>query len=330
MLDIKGLYKNYGEFRALSDINISAESDEFVCLLGPSGCGKTTLLRIIAGLEEYQQGTITLDGRDLNSIEVRDRGFGIVFQSYSLFPNMTVARNIGYGLKLRGHDKATISAKVDSLLQLLGFPHLAGRYPHELSGGQQQRVAIGRALAVDPSLLLLDEPLSALDAKVRHEMRDEIRQLQRRLRIPTIMVTHDQDEALSMADKVVCMNHGLVEQVGTPQDLYFRPRTKFVAGFIGTSNFFDRAEASTLFGVSDNAGTAEHLFVARPEELSLRADEGAEAMVEDITFLGKVSQAQIRWRDRTILGEIRLGERLRPGDCVAVGLLPEAGRWVAP
>ena len=325
MLDIAGLYKMYGAFCALSDIEIHAGSNDFICLLGPSGCGKTTLLRIIAGLEEYQRGTITFDGRDLSTINVRDRGFGIVFQSYSLFPNMTVAQNIGYGLKLRNAGKEAIAAKVEALLGLLGFPHLAGRYPHELSGGQQQRVAIGRALAVDPSLLLLDEPLSALDARVRHEMRAEIRQLQRRLRIPTIMVTHDQDEALSMADRIVCMNHGKVEQVGTPQELYFSPRTKFVADFIGTSNFFDRGEAGSLFGVDAPAG----LFAVRPEELRLEAQADGEAVIEDVTFLGKVSQAQIRWRDRVILGESRLGGNLGPGDRVSLGLMPGTGRWVA-
>lgn len=328
MLDIQGLYKNYGNFRALSNISLQAGNDEFVCLLGPSGCGKTTLLRIIAGLEPYENGSIRFGDHDLSTIDVRDRGFGIVFQSYSLFPNMTVAQNIGYGLKIRNFPKADIDVKVKELLHLLGFPLLAARYPHELSGGQQQRVAIGRALAVEPSLLLLDEPLSALDAQVRHEMRSEIRSLQRRLGIPTIMVTHDQDEALSMADKVVCMNHGHIEQIGTPRDLYFRPKTKFVAGFIGTSNFFDTTEARDLFAVEPPS--RDELFVVRPEELTLRNDTTAEAVVEDITFLGKVSQALVRWRDRTILGEIRLGEVLNQGDHVDLELSPAAGRWVTP
>ena len=327
MLDIRSLFKNYGEFRVLSDISLRAESDEFVCLLGPSGCGKTTLLRIIAGLEEYQQGSITLAGRDQRQVNVRDRGFGIVFQSYSLFPNMTVAQNIGYGLKLRRVPKAQIAETVAALLHLLGFPDLAGRYPHQLSGGQQQRVAIGRAIAVEPSLLL-DEPLSALDAKVRHEMRSEIRELQRRLRIPTIMVTHDQDEALSMADKIVCMNHGAVEQIGTPQELYFHPRTRFVADFIGTSNFFDPEEAGALFSRPPDA-QGDRLFAIRPEELTLRPDPEGDAVIEDMTFLGKVSQARIRWRGRSLLGEVRAGAPLVRGQCVSIALLPDAGRWVS-
>ena len=332
MLEIQSLSKNYGSVRVLSDISVSAGNDEFVCLLGPSGCGKTTLLRIIAGLEKYEEGTITFGGRDINSIDARDRGFGIVFQSYSLFPSMTVGQNIGYGLKIRRTDRGAMTQKVASLLDLIGIPKLIDRYPHELSGGQQQRVAIARALAVEPSLLLLDEPLSALDARVRHEMRAEIRDIQRRLGIPTIMVTHDQDEALSMADKVVCMNHGHVEQIGTPQELYFEPSTKFVASFIGTSNFFSVDEARELFGpeaMGSARPPAGDLFMVRPEELGLQRREGAEAVIEDITFLGKVSQARIAWRGRSIMGEVRRAENLNPGDRVSLSVNPSSGRWVA-
>lgn len=235
-LDLRGIRKTFDGAVALEGIDLSVGEHEFVCLLGPSGCGKTTLLRIVAGLLPFDSGTITLGGRDLSALPARKRGFGIVFQSYSLFPNMTVAENVGYGLRIRGETRERIDARVRELLALIKLPDYAQRYPHQLSGGQQQRVALARALAVDPALILLDEPLSALDARVRTDMRAEIHDVQRRLRIPTIMVTHDQEEALTLADKIVCMNDGRVEQVGSPSDLYLRPSTRFVANFVGLSN----------------------------------------------------------------------------------------------
>ncbi|HHX89004.1 MAG TPA: ATP-binding cassette domain-containing protein, partial [Paracoccus sp.] len=234
-LEIRDLSKFYGQFQALANVDLEVGSDEFVCLLGPSGCGKTTLLRIVAGLEPFDRGRLELGGRDLGALSAQHRGFGIVFQSYSLFPHMTVAENIGYGLRIRKTPRQEIAAKVDKLMDLVHLSEYARRYPHQLSGGQQQRVAIARALATDPALLLLDEPLSALDARVRAELRAEIREVQRRLGIPTIMVTHDQEEALTMADKVVCMNAGTIEQIGTPHEVYSRPRTRFVADFVGIS-----------------------------------------------------------------------------------------------
>ncbi|WP_376843176.1 ABC transporter ATP-binding protein [Burkholderia gladioli] len=235
-LTVSDLIKTFSGHVALERIDFDVREDEFVCLLGPSGCGKTTLLRIIAGLLDADGGKVMMGERSLLEIPARERGFGIVFQSYSLFPNMTVAQNIGYGMKIRGEPRARIEARCQELLELIRLPHLAGRYPGQLSGGQQQRVAIARAIAVDPALLLLDEPLSALDAQVRVEMRREIHDVQRRLRIPTIMVTHDQEEALTLADKIICMNHGRIEQIGSPRELYERPRTRFVASFVGTSN----------------------------------------------------------------------------------------------
>jgi len=337
MLAINHLYKNYGPVQVLSDISLTVEDDEFVCLLGPSGCGKTTLLRIIAGLEDYQQGEIRFAGRDLNDVPARERGFGIVFQSYSLFPGMTAAQNIGYGLKIRNRPREAIQARVDELLALTGIAALAGRYPHELSGGQQQRVAIARALAIEPSLLLLDEPLSALDARVRLELRGEIRQLQRRLRIPTVMVTHDQDEALSMADKIVCMNAGTIEQTGTAHELYDQPASHFVARFIGANNFFSVDEAQALFGVAPDhtartPGTAPPQCSVRPEALQLHADGEGEAVVEDLVFLGKISQVQLRWRERLILAECRHADAVAIGERVRLALSPQAPqtgvRWV--
>jgi len=320
MLAIANLHKRYGNVKVLSDISLRVADDEFVCLLGPSGCGKTTLLRIIAGLEDYQQGTIQFAGRDLNDTPARARGFGIVFQSYSLFPGMTAAQNIGYGLTIRHRPREEINAKVAELLALTSITPLAGRYPHELSGGQQQRVAIARALAVEPSLLLLDEPLSALDARVRLELRGEIRQLQRRLRIPTIMVTHDQEEALSMADKIVCMNAGCIEQTGTPHELYEQPASHFVAGFIGTNNFFDVEEAQTLFGATPTAASPTAQFSVRPEALHVQQDGNGQAVVEDVVFLGKTNQVQLRWRDRLLWAECRPADPLAIGDRVHLAL----------
>ncbi len=224
-LVIDQVRKTFGPVAALDNVSLSVDAGEFVCLLGPSGCGKTTLLRIIAGLLTMDSGTLTLAGRDLTLVPARQRGFGIVFQSYSLFPNMTVADNIGYGLKLRGTPREKIDARVRELLALIKLPQIADRFPWELSGGQQQRVALARAIAVEPSLLLLDEPLSALDAKVRAELREEIHDVQRRLKIPTVMVTHDQEEALTLADRIVCMSRGRIEQSGSPTDLYLRPAT---------------------------------------------------------------------------------------------------------
>ncbi|MBV9558121.1 MAG: ATP-binding cassette domain-containing protein, partial [Pseudolabrys sp.] len=218
-LALEGVGKTFAGATALEDISFSVVSPDFVCLLGPSGCGKTTLLRLIAGLTEADTGTITLDGVDLSGTSARERNFGIVFQAYSLFPNMTVAENIGYGLRIRREPSGQIKRRVDELLDLIQLPQLADRYPWQLSGGQQQRVALARAVAVTPKLLLLDEPLSALDAKVRVELRSEIRALQKRLGILTIMVTHDQEEALTLADRVVCMQRGRVAQIGTPKDL---------------------------------------------------------------------------------------------------------------
>ncbi|MGH6945940.1 MAG: putative 2-aminoethylphosphonate ABC transporter ATP-binding protein, partial [Kiloniellales bacterium] len=205
--------------------------------LGPSGCGKTTLLRAIAGLDIQSAGRIAQEGREISGLPPSERDFGIVFQSYALFPNLTVARNVAYGLENRGAARSQIAKRVKELLALVGLPEQGDKYPAQLSGGQQQRVAVARALAPSPGLLLLDEPLSALDAKVRVRLRHELRALQKRLAVTTIMVTHDQEEALTMADRIVVMNHGVIEQIGTPLEIYRRPATPFVADFIGAMNF---------------------------------------------------------------------------------------------
>ncbi|WP_312527891.1 ABC transporter ATP-binding protein [Paracoccus sp. (in: a-proteobacteria)] len=328
-LNIQGLSKFYGNYKALEDINLSIGENEFVCLLGPSGCGKTTLLRVIAGLESFEAGQMTLRGQDLSQIGARDRGFGIVFQSYSLFPHMTVAQNIGYGLKLRKRPAAEISARVEELLALVKLEEFAGRLPWQLSGGQQQRVAIARALAVEPALLLLDEPLSALDARVRAGLRSEIRQMQKRLGIPTIMVTHDQEEALTMADKVVCMSAGRVEQIGSPVEIYARPATRFVADFVGSSTLLDAGRAASL-GVVAPQGADGRLFALRPEDVQIQPDETATAHVRAITFLGNVSRVEVDWQGQSILVETHRLPEFAEGAAVRLSVMPGAGVWVAP
>ena len=235
-LRIENIIKYFNDFCALNDVSIDIGEGEFVCFLGPSGCGKTTLLRAIAGLELQTHGRIEQAGRDISNLPPAERDFGIVFQSYALFPNLSIEKNVAYGLENTGLSKADVSARVAELLSLVGLPEQGKKYPAQLSGGQQQRIALARAIATNPGLLLLDEPLSALDAKVRVHLRHEIKELQRKLGVTTVMVTHDQEEALAMADRIVVMNHGVIEQVGTPTEIYREPKTLFVADFIGEMN----------------------------------------------------------------------------------------------
>jgi len=235
-LHIANLWKKFGPFVALKDISLDVMEGEFLCFLGPSGCGKTTLLRAIAGLDLQTSGVVKQDGVDVSNLPPAERDFGIVFQSYALFPNLTIERNIAYGLESERRSRTEINSRVAELLELVGLPEQGKKYPAQLSGGQQQRIALARAIATSPGLLLLDEPLSALDAKVRVYLRHEVKELQRKLSVTTIMVTHDQEEALSMADRIVVMNHGVIEQVGTPLEIYRHPETLFVADFIGAMN----------------------------------------------------------------------------------------------
>ena len=283
-LSIRDLTKKYGAFTALKSVSLDVYAGELICFLGPSGCGKTTLLRAVAGLDLHDEGRIEMRGKDVSHLPPSARDFGIVFQSYALFPNLTVAANIGYGLVNRRMPRARIRGRVDELLSLVGLPDQGSKYPTQLSGGQQQRVALARALATSPSLLLLDEPLSALDARVRVRLRDEIKALQRRLGVTTILVTHDQEEALAMADRIVVMNHGVIEQVGTPPEVYGRPATAFVADFIGTMYFFEAEIAGPEHARSGNftfrcanvggrsSGTPVKLGL-RPEEIRVRGIE---------------------------------------------------------
>ena len=309
-LKIRGLAKRFGAFTALRDIDLDVASGEFVCFLGPSGCGKTTLLRAIAGLDRQDEGRIEIGGSDVSNAPPADRDFGIVFQSYALFPNLTVADNVAYGLVNRRIPKAEIRTRVADLLSLVGLPEQGTKYPIQLSGGQQQRVALARALATSPGLLLLDEPLSALDARVRVHLREQIVDLQRRLGLTTIMVTHDQEEALTMADRIVVMNHGVIEQVGTPDEIYRRPATAFVADFVGKMNFFKGtltapgkvSVAGVTLSCEDDRAIAPGSAVAlglRPEEVRVRgvdpSDVNAVAVeVDELEFMGAFCRARLK------------------------------------
>ena len=235
-LSIDSLWKAFGEFLALKDISLGINEGEFVCFLGPSGCGKTTLLRAIAGLDLQTKGSVMQAGQDVSNLPASERDFGIVFQSYALFSNLTIEKNIAFGLENSNRSKAEIQARVAELLDLVGLPDQGKKFPAQLSGGQQQRIALARVIATKPGLLLLDEPLSALDAKVRVHLRHKIKELQRKLGVTKVMVTHDQEEALAMADRIVVMNHGVIEQVGSPTDVYRQPASLFVADFIGEMN----------------------------------------------------------------------------------------------
>ncbi|MBW8282193.1 MAG: ABC transporter ATP-binding protein [Rhizobium sp.] len=238
-LTLTNIQKSFGSVKVVHDFDMSIDKGEFVSFLGPSGCGKTTILRMVAGFEIPSGGTITIDGKDQSRLKPNQRNIGMVFQAYALFPNMNVFDNVAFGLKVAGKPKDEIQARVTEMLKLIHLEHLADRYPYQMSGGQQQRVALARALAPKPQVLLLDEPLSALDAKIRVSLREEIRHIQRQLGITTIFVTHDQEEALSISDRVVVMNAGRADQIGTPFEIYNRPATRFVASFVGTLNLIE-------------------------------------------------------------------------------------------
>ncbi|CAM4186640.1 putative 2-aminoethylphosphonate ABC transporter ATP-binding protein [Kerstersia similis] len=301
-LSLRDISLSYGSTRVLNDVSLDVRAGEMLCLLGPSGCGKTTLLRVIAGLARQDQGSLQLAGRDISRAAPQQRNYGIVFQSYALFPNLTVAANVAYGLSSRHGDRAAVARRVEEMLDLVGLPGSGRKYPGQLSGGQQQRVALARALAPAPMLLLLDEPMSALDAKVREHLRSELRSLQRRLSVTTIMVTHDQEEAMSMADRIAVMNRGNLEQVGTPRELYRHPVSGFIAGFIGEANWLPYERLTdgrvtigrwTAQTANDLAQPRGRLF-ARPEAIRIlpggtlpSGDNIFAAEIQDGIFLGR-------------------------------------------
>ena len=267
-LKIENITKKFGNHTTLNGIDLEINKGEFICILGPSGCGKSTLLRILAGLENVESGCVYINGKDVTTTPPAKRNFGIVFQSYALFPNLTVSQNVAYGLSGRKYSRKEIKAKVEEAINTVNLTEHANKHPQQLSGGQQQRVALARAIVLDPEFLLLDEPLSALDAKVRVKLRREIKKLQKRLGITTIMVTHDQDEALSMADRIVVMNDAVIEQVGTPEEVYETPKTSFVADFIGTVNFID--------------GT----YAIRPEHVAIVTAGEVSGKITDVEYRG--------------------------------------------
>ncbi len=349
-LRLEAIRKTFGAFVALHSIDLAVDAGELVCFLGPSGCGKTTLLRIVAGLESQDAGRIVQHGRDISRLPATKRDYGIVFQSYALFPNLTIFDNVAYGLVNRRAARDAMRARVAELLKLVGLPDSGTKYPGQLSGGQQQRIALARALATSPGLLLLDEPLSALDALERVRLRGEIRALQQRLGVTTILVTHDQEEALSMADRVVVMNQGRIEQVGTPQNIYREPASAFVADFIGKVNVLSATAegggrfrvgammldcASAFSGVP--AGTSVKLYL-RPEDVQVNGAAGghgnvAAASVQKIEFLGAFCLVTVRLTDtdvqplvvnvsRQAFDRLAIGE----GALLSVGLPPECMR----
>ena len=301
-LQIRNLDKSFGATRVVKDFNLAVEEGEFISLLGPSGCGKTTVLRMIAGFETPSGGSIVIGGKDVVGLRPNQRNIGMVFQSYALFPNLSVADNVSFGLKVKGLPRAERDARVTEMLRLIGLEGFSARYPFQLSGGQQQRIALARALAIQPKVLLLDEPLSALDAKIRVSLREEIRSIQRRLGITTIFVTHDQEEALSISDRVVVMNGGIAEQVGAPFEIYNRPTTRFVAEFVGTLNLMeakviDQESGRLLLGDVEvalgRAVPSGRVTVAmRPEVVRLGRAAGhdlvLEGRIDDVHFMGSV------------------------------------------
>ena len=310
-LSIQHVRKSFGATTVVEDFNLDVERGEFVSFLGPSGCGKTTVLRMVAGFEEPSAGKIVVGGKDITRLKPNQRNVGMVFQAYALFPNLTVAQNIAFGLRVAGVNRADQDKRVAEMLNIIKLPQMGDRYPFQLSGGQQQRIALARALAPSPKLLLLDEPLSALDAKVRVSLRDEIRSIQKRLGITTIFVTHDQEEALSISDRIAVMYQGVAEQVATPFEIYNRPSTKFVANFVGTLNVLegvvaDKDQGTVKVGEGQlamkgkfnghKAGDAVTLAL-RPEAIALGDypghDQKLSGKIADVHFLGSVIRVKV-------------------------------------
>ena len=327
-VEFRGVVKDYGPTRVLHGIDLDIRPGEFVSLLGPSGCGKTTALRVLAGLEQASGGSVLLGGQDVSGVPTNRRDIGMVFQAYSLFPHLRVVDNAAFGLRRRGVGRTAATRRAGDALDLVGLGHLADRFPHQLSGGQQQRVALARALVTEPRVLLLDEPLSALDAKVRVQLRDEIRRIQLRLGTTTVFVTHDQEEALAVSDRIAVMNAGRIEQIGTPEDLYLRPETPGVAAFVGLSSVVPATVSggiasvlgATVPVVGEVADGEAEAFI-RPENVRLGGPIAA--VVQESTFLGSMRRTLVRTEQGAQLWlQHPVAERLDFDERVTVGIAP--------
>ncbi len=345
-VNLRDLHRSFGDLHALNGMSLDIEPGELVVLLGPSGCGKTTALRVLAGLEDIDSGSVLVGGNDVSGMPTSKRDMGMVFQAYSLFPHLTVRENVAFGLRLRGHGSAIRNKISAEYLELVGLAEKSGQYPHQLSGGQQQRVALARALAISPQVLLLDEPLSALDAKVRVQLRDEIRRIQRNLGTTTLFVTHDQEEALAVADRVGVMRAGRLEQIDVPEILYTRPRTAFVAEFVGLTNRMPgiaSGDSATVLGsvvplLPGSVSKGPVTVLIRPESLRLTALEQptpgpGSAVVETISFLGAHGRVHARLADgTTLLAEVpsSAATRLAVGDDVVAAIAPLPALAIEP
>lgn len=307
-LTVKGLTKSFKDKRIIENLDFTIDDGEFITLLGPSGCGKSTLLRCIAGLEQIDYGEIYIDGKEVSREGPKRRGIGMVFQSYALFPNMTVRENIGFGLKMKRLNESERRKKVDRMMELVEITDKAESHIRELSGGQQQRVALARSLAVEPKILLLDEPLSALDAKVRKNLRLQLRNIQKQLKITTVFVTHDQEEALTLSDRILVFDKGVISQMGTPAEIYSLPKNEFVAGFIGNYNILTLEELEEISGVRFDG----ELFAIRPEVISvyeeMAQNDGNDiefrGIVEDIVVLGSILRCYLKVKNRRIIADM--------------------------
>lgn len=339
---INDVRKSFGTTEILHGVSVPIADGEFVVLVGPSGCGKSTLLRMLAGLESITSGEISIGDRVVNKIPPKERDVAMVFQNYALYPHMTVGQNMGFSLKLRKSEQSLIDERVNKAASILGLNELKERFPRQLSGGQRQRVAMGRAIVRDPQVFLFDEPLSNLDAKLRVQMRTEIKELHQRLKTTTVYVTHDQIEAMTMADKIVVMNSGLVEQIGTPLELYDNPCNLFVAGFIGSPamNFIDGEIADGVFRLESGESLAlperaknleprKAIFGIRPEHLELR-DDGAQAEVVVIEPTGSETQLFAKISNQPVVGVFRERHNLAPGLKIRLRPQPEAAMLFDP
>ncbi|MDY7087402.1 MAG: ABC transporter ATP-binding protein [Actinomycetota bacterium] len=328
-VQLRELRRTFGAVHALDNLDLAIEPGEFVALLGPSGCGKTTALRVLAGLEDADSGQVLVGGKDVTGLPANRRDMGMVFQAYSLFPHLTALANVSFGLSLRGRSRS--AKRAGEMLELVGISQFADRYPHQLSGGQQQRVALARALAIEPSVLLLDEPLSALDAKVRVQLRDEIRRIQTEVGTTTVFVTHDQEEALAVADRVGVMRAGKLEQLAAPADIYLTPASPFVAEFVGLSNRLPGVVTGNEVEVlgtrlpllaPSSAGSVTALV--RPESVQVTPDAEGDAAVLTTSFLGPISKVTVTVGEHLVVAQVATDRlpSLAPGTPVRVSLSP--------